>query len=67
VESANVTSRAYTIRFVNENTEGWIRTRVDGTVFLGSDNILQHVMNLSISDAMKILESRGWEVEYWEA
>jgi hypothetical protein len=62
-----VTSRAYTITFTNENTEAWIKTTSNGKVFLGSDNVLQHVMNLDISDAMRVLESRGWEVESWHA
>jgi hypothetical protein len=61
------TNRAYTIRFTNENTEAWIKTTADGKVFMGSENVLQHVLNLSISDAIAVLENRGWDVEDWQA
>jgi len=60
-----MSSRSYTICFVNENTEGWIRTSDEGKVFSGSDNLLHHVMSLDISDALKVLELKGWEVESW--
>jgi len=59
-------NRAYTIRFTNENTEAWIKTTADGKVFSGSNNVIQHVLSLTIADAITVLESRGWEVEDWQ-
>ncbi len=61
-----MTSRAYTIHLVNENTEAWIKTDAAGKVYAGSPNIVKRVMDLELSNAIQVLEANGWEVESWD-